>query len=198
LSHLSIIRDASLAFRGNLFRYLTTVPDVEFGFTDVATDIVLSAPDSDVPDGARLSLYLYLIELDPQLRNQPALPVGITGLVRAPLALRLYYLVTPLLEEEDLNQLVLGRILQALYDHPFIDRVADAPLGDSLGGGSRELRLSLEQMTLEDLARVWRALGSDYRLSVGYLMRTVMIDSALHPRQAGRVEESHIAVGTKV
>jgi hypothetical protein len=191
---LTILRDVSVALRSNIFRDLTGVPDVDFGFTNLATDIVLSAPDSDIPAAARLSIYLYHIESDPQLRNQPELAVGTTGLVRAPLALRLYYLLTPLLDDEEFNQLVLGRILQALHDRPFIDEVADGPLDDSRGGGSPKLRLSLEPMTLENLSRVWHAMGSDYRLSLAYLMRTVMIDSALAPRRASRVEEAHIAV----
>lgn len=194
MSHLTILRDVSVALRSNIFRDLTGVPDVDFGFTNLATDIVLSAPDSDIPAAARLSIYLYHIESDPQLRNQPELAVGTTGLVRAPLALRLYYLLTPLLDDEEFNQLVLGRILQALHDRPFIDEVADGPLDDSRGGGSPKLRLSLEPMTLENLSRVWHAMGSDYRLSLAYLMRTVMIDSALAPRRASRVEEAHIAV----
>jgi len=194
VSHVTILRDVSVALRSNIFRDLTDVPDVDFGFTNLATDIVLSAPDSDIPAAARLSIYLYHIESDPQLRNQPELAVGTTGLVRAPLALRLYYLLTPLLDDEEFNQLVLGRILQALHDRPFIDEVADGPLDDSRGGGSPKLRLSLEPMTLENLSRVWHAMGSDYRLSLAYLMRTVMIDSALAPRRASRVEEAHIAV----
>lgn len=194
MSHVTILRDVSVALRSNIFRDLTDVPDVDFGFTNLATDIVLSAPDSDIPAAARLSIYLYHIESDPQLRNQPELAVGTTGLVRAPLALRLYYLLTPLLDDEEFNQLVLGRILQALHDRPFIDEVADGPLDDSRGGGSPKLRLSLEPMTLENLSRVWHAMGSDYRLSLAYLMRTVMIDSALAPRRASRVEEAHIAV----
>ena len=194
MSHVTILRDVSVALRSNIFRDLTGVPDVDFGFTNLATDIVLSAPDSDIPAAARLSIYLYHIESDPQLRNQPELAVGTTGLVRAPLALRLYYLLTPLLDDEEFNQLVLGRILQALHDRPFIDEVADGPLDDSRGGGSPKLRLSLEPMTLENLSRVWHAMGSDYRLSLAYLMRTVMIDSALAPRRASRVEEAHIAV----
>jgi len=194
VSHVTILRDVSVALRSNIFRDLTGVPDVDFGFTNLATDIVLSAPDSDIPAAARLSIYLYHIESDPQLRNQPELAVGTTGLVRAPLALRLYYLLTPLLDDEEFNQLVLGRILQALHDRPFIDEVADGPLDDSRGGGSPKLRLSLEPMTLENLSRVWHAMGSDYRLSLAYLMRTVMIDSALAPRRASRVEEAHIAV----
>lgn len=194
VSHLTIIRDASVALRSNIFRDLTNVPDVDFGFTDLATDIVLSGPDSDIPAAAHLSIYLYHIEPDPLLRNQSQLPVATTGLVRAPLALRLYYLMTPLLDDEEVNQLVLGRILQALHDRPFIDEVAGGPLDDSRGGGSPELRLSLEPMTLEDLSRVWHAMGSDYRLSIAYLMRTVMVDSALDPLRASRVEEAHVAV----
>lgn len=195
MSHLSIIRDASVALRGTIFRALTDVPDVDFGFTNLATDIVLSAPDSDIPAASRLSIYLYHVEPDPQLRNQPELAVGTAGLLRAPLALRLYYLMTPLLDDEEVNQLVLGRILQALHDQPFVEEVAGRPLDDSNGGGSTALRLSLEPMTLDNLARVWHAMGSDYRLSVAYLMRTVMIDSALAPRRASRVEEAHIVVG---
>jgi hypothetical protein len=194
VSHLTILRDASVALRSNIFGALTDVPDVDFGFTTLATDIVLSAPDSDIPAAARLSIYLYHIEPDPQLRNQPELSDGTTGLLRPPLALRLYYLMTPLLDDDEVNQLVLGRILQALHDRPFINEVAGGPLDNSNGGGSTALRLSLEPMTLDNLSRVWHAMGSDYRLSVAYLMRTVMIDSAMAPRRASRVEEAHIAV----
>ena len=197
MSHLSIIRDASAALRAALFRDLTNVPDVDFGFSAVNDDIVLSAPDSDIPAAARLSLYLYLIEPDPQLRNQPALSIGTAGIVRAPLALRLSYLVTPLLESDETNQLVLGRVLQSLHDQPFLDEVAGAPLDDSRGGGSRELRLSLEPLSIDSIARIWHAMGSDYRLSLAYRMQTVMVDSALDPSRASRVEEAHVAVEQK-
>lgn len=197
MSHFSIIRDSSIALRDKLFDALTTVADVNFGFNNAANDIILSAPDSDIPDGARLSVYLYHIMPDPQLRNQRPLAFGDAGLVRAPLALRHQYLITPLLGDEAQNQLIIGRILQALHDAPFIDEVGGGPIGDSLGGGSPELRLAIEPMTLEDLSRVWHAMGSDYRLSVAFSMRIVLIDSALDPRQVGRVEESHILVETK-
>lgn len=194
MSHLTIIRDASRALRSGLFQDLTSVPDVDFGFTNEATDIILSAPDSSIPAAARLSLYLYHIGPDPQLRNQPSLAVGASGLVRAPLALRLSYLVTPVLDDEEVNQAVLGRVLQALHDRPFLDQIAGAPLDDSRGGGSPELRLSLEPLPIDSIARIWHAMGSDYRLSVAYQMRTVMVDSALEPRRAGRVEEAHLAL----
>lgn len=195
MSNFSIIRDASRELRARLFRALTNVPDVDFGFSDVTTDIILSAPDSDVPASARLSVYLYCIEADGQLRNQPALSLGPTGLVRAPLALRHQYLITPLQADEEQNHLILGRIMQALHDQPSILTLDGTPLDDSRGGGSPALRLSMQPMRLEDIARIWHAMGSDYRLSVAYEMHTVMIDSALDPVSADRVSESHILVG---
>jgi hypothetical protein len=197
VSHFSVVRDSSLALRDRLFGFLTTVPDVDFGFSDVTTDIVLSPPDDDLPDTALLSIYLYHIEPDPQLRNQPPLADGTTGLLRAPLALQHHFLITPLLQEEDQNQLILGRVLQALHDNPFIEEIAGEPLSDSRGGGSPALRLAIEPMTSEERSRIWQALGADSRLSISYLMRTVMIDSALDARQAGRVTEAHVAVAEK-
>ena len=62
---------------------------MNFGFSDIDTDIILSAPDLDVPDIARLSLYLYQIEAHPTMRQQPTLAVGTTGLAQTPMPLQL-------------------------------------------------------------------------------------------------------------
>ena len=194
MSNFSIIRDAAQALREQLFGELTSVAGVDFGFSTITTDIVLSAPDSDVPNSARLSVYLYHVEPDPQLRNQPQLADGPDRLLRAPLALRCYFLITPLTDEEPTNHLILGRVMQALHDTPFIGEVAGAPIGDSFGGGSPELRLSIEPMTLEELSRVWYAMGRDYRLSVAYMMRTVIVDTALDPESTTRVGDTHVGV----
>jgi hypothetical protein len=197
VSRFSIIRDASVALRARVFEALGDSGDVDFGFTNIDTDIILSAPDSDIPENARLSVYLYHLMPDAQLRNQLPIRDGTDGLRRAPIALQQNYLITPLGNDEPENQLILGRIIQALHDSPFIDRIAGAPLDDSLGSGSPQFRLSIEPMSLEEISRIWYAMGSDYRLSVAYAMRSVMIDSALDPRRGPPVRESHILVGTK-
>jgi hypothetical protein len=177
-----------------LFTALSAAPDVDFGMSDIGTDIILSAPGESVPSTARLSLYLYHLELDPQMRNQPRLARGVGELLDPPQALRAFYLITPLRDPEDQKHLMLGRILQALNDSPFIDTISTGPLDDSFGGGSPELRLSFEQLRLDELSRIWHALGSDYRLSVAFMMRTLIIDTGLDPRRAGRVETTHVAV----
>ena len=197
MSHFSIIRDTSNEIRTRLFDALTSVADVDFGLSDLATNIILQAPAAIVPEGARLSIYLYHIEPDPNLRNQRALSIDASGILRAPMALRLRYLITPLLDAEDRSQLMLGRIIQAFHDMPFIDEAAGDPLGDSLGGGTPELRISFDELDLESLARIWHALASDYRLSVAYLVRVVVIDSQSGVADGRRVAATHVALETK-
>lgn len=197
MSHFSIIRDTSHAIRSNLFDALTSVADVDFGLTDLGTNIILEAPSTTVPEGARLSVYLYHIEPDPNLRNQQQLSVGPSGVLRPPVGLRLRYLVTPLLDAEDRSQLMLGRIIQALHDSPFIDHIADDPLGVSFGGGSPELRITFETLDLEQLSRIWHALGADYRLSIAYTVRAAVIDSQSGIAEGNRVVETHLAFETK-
>lgn len=194
MSHFSILREATLALREILFDALSNSADVDFGFSDATTDIILSAPGETLPATAKLSLYLYHIEPDPQMRNQPMLARGPDMLQRAPQAVRAFYLISPLLTEEDRNHLMLGRILQVMHDTPFLSQTPGGSVGTSFGAGSPELRLSMEQLRLDELSRIWHAMGSDYRLSVAYMMRSVIIDSAIDPRDAARVGTQQIVV----
>lgn len=192
-----MVRDASLALRQLLFDAAKSVSDVDFGIDNQATHISLNPPNDDVGDEALLSVYLYHIGPDASLRNQPQLPVGTTGLIKPPLALRLSYLITPLLGSEALSQMLLGRVMQSLHDQPLITLLGGQPLGDSLGGGSPAIRIWMEPLALEELTRIWHALGTDYRLSLAYQLRVVLIDSALPQRAADRVVASHLSLETK-
>ena len=194
MSRYSIIRDVSVALRQSLFDAITSAADTDFGFTNAETDIVLAAPTVDLPNTAQLSVYLYHLEPDEFLRNQKPVTVGPSGLLRAPVGLRLRYLITPLGADEDDNQLMLGRIVQTFHDQPFVDQVAGGPLGTSFGGGSPELRIAFETLSLESLSRIWHALNSAYRLSIAYVVRVAMVDSDLGPADGKRVIDSHVAV----
>jgi Pvc16 N-terminal domain len=192
VSHFSVVRDASLALRQLLFDAANSVSDVDFGIDNQATQITLNPPDEDVGDDALLSVYLYHISPDASLRNQPQLPVGTAGLIKPPLSLRLSYLITPLLGTEALSQMLLGRVMQSLHDQPLITM-----LDDSLGGGSPAIRVWMEPLALEELTRIWHALGTSYRLSLAYQLRVVLIDSTLPPRAADRVVASHLSLEKK-
>ena len=79
--------------------------------------ISLESPaDLEGNDTVRLSIYLYRIAEDAQSKNRPAINDGRGRLRKPPLALDLYYLVTPLLGQPREQQIVLGKTMQVLYD----------------------------------------------------------------------------------
>jgi hypothetical protein len=197
MSNYGIIRDVTLEMRRRIHAALVTASDADFGLSTPETDITLSAPGDNLTNSPQLSLYLYHIEQDGHLRNQPHLAAGANGLRLPPLSLQLRYLVTPLGDEEDLNHLMLGRILQRFHDEPSLQSLDGTPLDNSFGANSPELRLILETLPLEQLAEIWHALDAGYRLSVAYQVRIVTIDSDQGVTDAKRVLEAHTAVGYK-
>jgi hypothetical protein len=78
--------------------------------------------------------------------------------------------------DRETEQLMLGRVMQVLYD----DAILDGPelLGD-LAGTPVELRVSLSTMKLDDRARIWWAINLPYHLSVNYEVRVVDIDATV-------------------
>jgi hypothetical protein len=98
--------------------------------------------------------------------------------------LDLHYLITPVTTDPEAKQALLGRVLQVLNDHAIL-RGAD--LQDSLKGSSVELRVILESLALEEIARVWDALTEAYQLSVSYMVQVVTIESDLEPIESSPV-----------
>ncbi len=124
-------------------------------------------------DSALLSIYLYRIVEDPYMKNG----LGVEGAGgrsrRRPLMLDLYYLITPLLRLPREQQIVLGKVMQVFHDHASIE---GADLAGSLAGDN-VLRIVLNPLGLEEIARVWQALETSYRLSICYSVRVAMLDS---------------------
>ncbi len=197
MSSYGIIRDITQEMRRRIHAALVSAPDDDFGLSTPETDITLSAPDNDLTGSPRLSIYLYHIEQNGHLRNQPRLAAGPNGLRFPPLSVQFRYLITPLDDDEDQNHLMLGRILQHFHDEPVIASLNGTPFDDSFGANSPELRIAFETLTPDQLAQVWHALDAGYRLSIAYLVRIVTIDSAQGITDAKRVVEAHTAVGYK-
>ncbi len=125
-------------------------------------------------NNVRLSIYLYRIVENAFTKNSP--PVrGLGGRQRKPpLTLDLFYLVTPLLGSPREQQIVLGKVMQVLYDRAVLE---GTDLAGSLAGSSQELHMILNPVSLEESTRVWQALDMGYRLSVCYVVRVAMVDS---------------------
>jgi Pvc16 N-terminal domain len=125
-------------------------------------------------DAALLSVYLYRVTEDAFMKNR--LPVEGTGgkLRKPPMALDLYYLITPLLKAPRDQQIVLGKIMQILYDRPTLE---GPELAGTLGNSGDIVRVIFNTVPLQEVSWVWQALETPYRLSVSYTVRVTMLDS---------------------
>jgi Pvc16 N-terminal domain len=130
-----------------------------------------------------LSLWLYRAIRDEDRINAAAIRQTPREVRMPPLPMRLHYLVTPVIQEgsnaPELEQMVLGKVLQLLYDHC---RFRGTDLVGDFSGTDIEFTTRLETMTLEEITRVWTALAEPYRLSVSY-------EASVLPIRSQRVED---------
>jgi hypothetical protein len=146
--------------------------------------IVFKNPTETARDSAnRLSLWLYQVAEDEFTKNQPAqrLSPGATNGQAAdgktyqlhfpPLALNLYYLMTPFAPSSEADQMLLGKTMQVMYDNAIV------LLQDKANQVFEELRIILCRLSIEELTRIWEALQEPYRLSVCYKVRVARVSS---------------------
>ena len=138
--------------------------------------ISLESPADLANDNSvRVSIYLYRIVEDAYMKNQFVSVPGAGGSQRKPpLMLDLYYLVTPMVGAPRDQQIVLGKVMQVLYDRAILE---GPDLSGTLAATNQQLRVVLNPVSLEETTRVWQALEVPYRLSVCYLARVAMVDS---------------------
>lgn len=140
--------------------------------------IVFTNPTETARDSAnRLSLWLYQVTENEFVKNQPRLrDNGVNGnntaaLRLPPLALNLFYLLTPFATTGEANQLLLGKTMQIMYDNAIV------VLREEEADVAEELRIILCRLSLEELTRIWEALKEPYRLSICYQVQVTTIDS---------------------
>jgi len=143
------------------------------------------------PDKARgtitsnqLNLFLYQVLPNAAWRNMDVprqVKPGETGM--SPLALNLHYLMTVFGRENDNSQPfdhhLLGTAMSILYDHALLgpDEIKLALPGSGLDQQVDRVRITLQPLSLEDISKLWTGFATQYRLSVGYDVSVVLIDS---------------------
>lgn len=153
---------------------IVTDPQVS-GLIDNESRISLESPfDLSDNNAVRLSIYLYRIAEDSSTKNQFPVAGNGTRLRKPPLTLDLFYLVTPLVGSPREQHIVLGKVMQVLYDRAILE---GPDLGGSLLESDEQLRIILNPVTLEETTHVWQALEMSYRLSICYLARVALVDS---------------------
>lgn len=163
--------------------------------------IAIAPPDvsSATATGSFLNLFLYRVTENAHLKNQND-PGFDGGYGHPPLSLDLHYLLTAYGQsEEGLHaQHVLGNAMRVLHDYsvitPDLKQVRNNPdqpvLDSSLQNQFERIKIYLDNMTLEDITKIWTALTKPYRLSVAYTVSAVRINAALARRIPRMVSDS--------
>lgn len=143
--------------------------------------------DETIPEKA-LYLWLYFVSENEHAKNRPATVLS-SGVIRpAPLALTLYYLVTPGIAKftdehavdgaVSTSTKVLGAVLEAIHSRPVIPLNHPAVSGPRpTTAAAEELHVSLCRLSVEELARIWEALDYPFRLSICLKASIVRIES---------------------
>jgi hypothetical protein len=140
------------------------------------TRILVATPDEFEslrdPAHPNITVFLYRIGINPEMRNNPRrlLPDG--RLQRQPLPLELCFLITAWAKDTRDELRIVGKILQILYER------AELGAADLVGPSWESddtVQLILESLPLEDHYRIWDATEVPYRLSLTYMARVVGI-----------------------
>jgi hypothetical protein len=145
---------------------------------------VTVGPLSSASTDLRVNWFLYQIDPHPQYRNMEPPRVGSrTSRGRPPLALQLHYLLTAFPggtpsdgDQEQFSHTSLAAVMQALHSNAIIGN-DDPALSPQARPLVEPLRITQETLDLEALSKIWSAAAQPMRLSVGYEVALVTVDS---------------------
>lgn len=172
MSSFRVLAVASEGLRRLLWNSISADP-VTQPLVGTEDAIVFLNPTATAQDSARrLSLWLYHVSEDEHVKNLPAVRLSDATTRMTPLALDLFYLLTPFAASGEADHLLLGKAMQTFHDTATA-RVVDTATMDV----NEELRITLFRRSLDEISQVWQALREPYRLSVCYQVKVTHLDS---------------------
>jgi len=145
--------------------------------------VALLSPAEVERQDVRLTLFLYSVSPNPNLRSAEVNAVSPKRHAAPPLWLDLRYLLTAhgsrqtadRTERSLEEQRLLGRAMRLLFDTPLL---SGSLLKGGLAGSRESFRVVLHALSLEDQTRLWAALpGVSMKPSASYLVGPVAVDS---------------------
>jgi hypothetical protein len=161
-------------------------------FRLISSGEIAESSTIETETSATLTLYLYRVTRNEHLRNQPRTPDG----PRLPLTLSvdLHYLMTVWTESAMAEHNILTWAMSQLDQHPsFSGTLLSAEAGWQPNDA---IQVVPEELSIEDLMRIWDALEPPYRLSVSYTARVIRIDPDEGPDHRPVVATDFVYDGT--
>jgi Pvc16 N-terminal domain len=160
-------------------------------FSRLGGSQVTVAPPDRAPDavnGDHVNLFLYRADVHPTFRNAdpPGSPPGESPKPLLPLVL--HYLLASYSADEGAAHELLGAAMLALHESPILSgdeiRAGTAtPLADSdLHLQLDHVKISFESLSQDDIAKMWTAFATPFRMSASYQVSVVLIDSPVPGR----------------
>ncbi len=128
-------------------------------------------PQETQTESNKISVFLYNVTELSSMRNQPQTTLNPPTL----LYLNLHYLITPLTQNAENDQIVLGKIMQIFAETPIL---RGSTLQGSLGGSDDELKITLDVLAITDLNKLWTMLQTPNKLCISYSVFPVRIESS--------------------
>jgi len=157
----------------------------------VAGASVTTQPPSTARNGGsgeQINIFLYSTYYNTAFSNSPMPGEARNGEhAYPPLPLVLKYLITAYGSDDDdiSGQQLMGQAMSLLHDHPLLgpsDITGISP-DSNLDEQIERIRITPDPLTLDDMSKLWTSFHSvDYRLSTGYEVSVVLIESS----RAGR------------
>ncbi len=157
--------------------------------TSSPPDHIDTSVDAEVTN---LNLFLYHVTYNQGWREVGQPTRGSNGdlIGRAPLALDLHYLLSAYSAGDYEAQIMLGIGMQALHEIPILFRqkiqdVFAAPVTEvdkalataDIANQIEMLKLTPQQLTTDELAKLWTAFPSKFRVSAGYAVTVALIET---------------------
>lgn len=125
-----------------------------------------------------VSIFLHRITINENFRA--ATRIQDDPNVRPVLFLDLHYLITYWGTDPQAEPTILGWTMQQIQTTPILDNSILTP-ASTWDDPTQTIQLIAADLSLEDILRIWDALGPKYRLSLCYIARVVRIDIPATP-----------------
>jgi hypothetical protein len=125
-----------------------------------------------------LTIWLYRVAPEPIKRNGPRRVLADGSIGRPLLPLVLHYLITPWSRDVNTTHALAGLIAQAMYDRCEVgstDLIGSAGRAAAWEEGD-SIQVQMEDLSTEEIYRVWDSAEMPYRLSIGYRVQVVGVE----------------------
>jgi hypothetical protein len=140
-------------------------------------DLDLSAAGSTIAPTPALSILLYRADFNKTMRPSWSSAGSLDG--QSHLPLDLHFLMTAWADNAEDEHQIVGRTMQCLDSFGALSGPLLYPTGDWQPGEA--VQLYLEDMATDDLMRTFDSLQCDFRLSIPYIARIVVITGSILP-----------------